>query len=355
MSFDVNNLEKRKRIFMTETDLRDAARCQGCKVLPICGGWGDFDDSRWCSKECDYCRAICCRHPKAQQIVRSIGGLGIMNVEWKPFETDLPPVIPQLNAHAFDVAHPAYGISAKKLYYPDSGGWSKEKDLKARFKVPQEAKLVISFSVKDIILDSWLRDLDMACARIAEYNFDYAIAMNFSMYDNYPPFDRLVNLRRQYFTMERLQEHGVKVIPGIGYVRAVDLERQAEWCRKNRPPLVSLNMTTMRNNPTHKAWKHRIDTLERFREKCGYPIRFLLTGASGPKRLQSLVARLDGLHFYDTKTYRFAEFHRKVWDYKWDKAVPVGEMFFNNLEYATWLYETTEEEKQMPQAATGGN
>ncbi len=347
MSFDVKDRKDKRRIFMSDRDLEESARCGACKILPICGGWGEFDDSRWCSKECGFCRAICCGSPRASEAIKQIGGLGIMNVKWKPFETELPPVVPQLNAKSFGVEHPAYGLSAKKIYYPDSGGWSKEKDLKARFGIPKTSKLVLSFSMKDLILDSWSRNLEETCDKIAEYEFDYACAMNFSMYYNYPPLDRLINMRRRFYTMELLQDRGVKVIPGIGWVRPIDLRRQAEWCRANRPSVVSVNFTTNRQNASRKDWKVEVDSLLKFREMCGYHVNFMLTGASGPKRLKSMVEAIDGLRFYDAKVYRYAEFHRCIWSTKeWDYTKSVRDHFFDNLEYLSWLYESTEEEKQ---------
>jgi len=346
MSFDVVNMKAQDRMLMSESDLEQSVKCLNCKIFPICGGWGEFDDSRWCTMECDYCRAVCCKRPGAVDIIKDVGGLGIMKVRWKPFDMDdLPPVIPQLNSQSYGVKHPAYGVSAKKLYYPHTDGWAKEKDLKKRFKIPEASKLILSFSIKDVILDSWLRNLDKACKNLSEYNFDYALAPNFSMYGNYPPLDRLVNLRRQFFMMERLQEYGVKVIPGVEIVRTIDMKRLAKWCRVNRPPMVFLNMTMRREHPTEKEWQWRIDTFIKFREMCGYPIQYIVIGASGPRRLKNVIERLGGVIFYDTKTYRFAEFHRKVWDSLWDKSKSVRDLFFENLEYLNWVYESTMEEQ----------
>jgi len=346
MAFEVARIKEKERLRMTVKDLEDSVRCQGCKIYPICGGWGEFDDSRWCTQECEWCRAICCRSPKAKESIKQLNGLGIQNVKWVPFEVDLPPIIPQLNAHSFGVYHPAYGISAKKLFYPTTGGWSKEKNLRKRFGIPSESKIVLSFSVKDVILDTWAHFLDEACERLAEYDIDYVTAMNFSIYRNYPPLDRLVSLRRRFYTMERLQNHGIKVIPSIGWVREIDLKRQARWCRENKPSMVSYNMTMIRARPGNSDWEPEMDQLRKFREWCGYPVKFLMTGASGPSRIKGLVTDLDGVIFYDTKTYRFAEFHRKVWDLDWDKSVSVKDMFSQNLEYSSWVYDLTLEDKE---------
>jgi len=276
-----------------------------------------------------------------------------MGVKWKPFEIDLPPIIPQLNAKTFGVEHPAYGISAKKLYYPVTGGWSQEKDLKKRFGIKPEAKVVLSFTMKDIILDQWAMDIEGACERLAEYNVDYYLAPDFSIYSNYPPLDRLVNLRRIWLMMDGLQKHGGKVIPGVGWSRSVDMARQAEWCRANRPSMVCLTMTVCRCATKHKAWIEMLDKLERFQEECGYSVRFFLIGASSPARMRSLAGRFEGAIFYDAKTYRYAEFHRKVWDKKWDHSVSVKDMFAQNMEYLQWIYDEVMEEKSGFQQVAG--
>lgn len=345
MSFEITHVKKGSRYAMSERDLKDVIRCETCKLRPLCGGWAEFDDSRWCTEDCTFCRAVCCRNKHSQDIVRELGGLGINSVKYKKFDVDLPPVIPQINAQTFGVWSPAYVVSAKKLYYPQSAGWSKEKDLKKRFKIPPESKLILSFSVKDVILDSWSNNIRGVCEEISKYNIDYAIGMNFSVYGNYPPLDIAVSIRKRFLSIQYLQEFGVKVIPLLARFRDIDFKRHVAWFQKNQPSAVWWNMTMLRYGTHTDAWSRELNYIKKFREACGYPIKFIIAGASGQNRLKSIASEIPGVYFHDCKSYRFAEFHRKVWDMKWDKTVSVKDMFFDNYEYLTNVYESAVEDR----------
>jgi len=350
MGFDISKVPKHKRHFFSTAELEKTARCLSCKIRPICGGWRPEDDARWCTGQCDHCRAVCCDRPDKDKVLEGLGTLRLTE-RWAPWSfaespQDWPPFIWQLNGTAYNLYQPIYTIALKHIFYWRYQSWGRERDLKARFNIPAESKLCLNFATKDRVLDMWLENIEAVYDKIAWYQgVDFVFAINFSMYDNYPPLDRLVNLKRCFQSLEKLQQRGVNVVPDVGWVRLIDVDRCADWVRGNNVPVVSLNMQTVRRM-NEKQLEREVKLLERFFDRVGYPVRMVFFGASGPKRMRRLLEVCQNATFVDAQAYRYAEFHRHCYgDRGWSHGNTIPDLFVDNAEYLQSAYDTIIEEK----------
>jgi len=191
-----------------------------------------------------------------------------------------------------------------------------------------------------------LDNIEVVYDRLARYNVDFMFSVNFSMYDNYPPFDRLVNLKRGFKSIEALQARGVKIVPDVGWLRPVDVERCAAWVRDNDVPVVSLNMQTVRRMRLAQLEKD-VEYIHMFLEKVGRPVRIIFFGASGSKYMSRFINEFKNVSFVDAMAYRYAEFKRYCYgDRGWNHDMSKKEHFLTNAEYLFTFYDTLQEEMQ---------
>jgi hypothetical protein len=311
-----------------------------------CGGFYELDDSRYCTHDCQSCRAICCKSPHRFKEMDRVGGPDFTDSRWVPFDLRLPPIIYQLNSQAWNIRLPAYIVSIKHLFYIDFLTWSREKDLRVRYKVPNESLIGISFCVLDKYLDEMLKmGYEKMADKIAEYKVDFVCGVNFSMYDNYPRWDHLVNLKRRFHMMKLLQERGVKVIPDYGWIVKQDFDRVLAWAKENQPSIVAFNFQTIHTTTTMKAWGLSVARMKDFEDRAGYPFKWVVFGASRDSRAKYLIANLKDVTIVDTKSYRYAEFHRQTVDRLWYKEDSPKDIFLRNAEHMDFVCDSAREGK----------
>jgi hypothetical protein len=231
---------------------------------------------------------------------------------WEPWELDFPPVGHQLNANVRNHYEELYAVNIKFLYYDDRRTWSRHKNLKARFGIPKESKLAITFTSKDEPLDQLLDSLPDMAEEIAKYEgVDFVFAPNFSVYTNYPRIDNLFNIKRKMVALEEFQKQGIKVIPSIAYVNSTDFKNLATWMKDNKCPYMYMNFQVVSTTTNTAEWNALVHGMEQFRKYVGHEIRVFLFGCTGKDRIESILNMYNGpVTFMDSKAYRLAEYHK---------------------------------------------
>lgn len=341
---------------LTERDRVYLQNCRTCDVQELCGGWSIYNDARWCqgpdSKICwDGCRAICSRNPEKVDYFTqlldpqdiswrddpdngfpwAVPDLSIQRHKWLQWDMDWPDVGFQLNAHANWQYQPLYTVSLKHLFYAGRDTWSPQKDLKARFQIPEESCLAITMTTHDKILDELEPQMDRFYDEIAEYeNVDFVLAPNFSIYNNYPRMDNLFRNKFRFMGMEKLQERGVKVVPSIYYVTKTDFHNVVAWMRDNQCNVFMMNAQTVATTTGTREWLAFIRRAVAIRDSLDFPVRLMLYGGVGGDRQRSVLEEYGpDVTFIDAKSYRLAEYHKDI-DEKVDRDIDVKELFHLN-------------------------
>ena len=326
---------------------RQTCGCATCPAKDICAGPNPRCDARFCGEACGSCRAVCNRHMNRDGMLESVGGDFLFDdIKWKPFDLGpVPSVMFQMNT---PIKRPTtaqgFIVNVRKIFYGedskgDSLNWSPQKYLRTRFRLPLDSLIGITFTAPDEVVDYLGFDLEETCDRIAEFEVDFVFGINFSIYENYPSFDALYNLKRRFLSLKLLQERGVKVVPDIGWLSYKDRQRVFDWLADNDIRYMARNYQTVAAKSATGTWTTFLKELEFTRKK--FPdVHLFLHGCSGRKRVESIRKHVDGpITFIDAKSQRLAEFHKDLYG-KVDREAHVDDLFERNtVELRKWAGE----------------
>jgi hypothetical protein len=234
-------------------------------------------------------------------------------------EFELPPFFPQL-LNGLEVPsvlsrEPAIGVGIAKVLTPRgrvSHRTVPERygthSLRAQWGISEGSLLLCLGNA----LDGYLERLwpaqrhENAFGRIQALGFDAATSLNFSIYLDRPRLEHLVNIKRTWLTVQRMQEtSGLVPIPHLQWGHPLDLERQIRYAREQGFHTFTLNMQLVKR----QGWDV-VETGLLILQEQAPDIRLLFTGVASLKRMAELVAAFPEASFTNTTCHYLA--HRRV-------------------------------------------
>lgn len=332
MGFESITLSQERRKAAGLTCNTSTCGCDTCPVKAFCKGPSSTCDAKFCSTRlkdsigCIGCRAVCNKNPDRATLIKSLGGAGFDDVTWNSFDETFPDVMFQINSLVYNRPDDFYIINSKKLTYLDTLNWSPQKNLYHRFKLSPKGKTILSFFTNDAWMDNYAADLKDLSKEIKKFNPTYVFGPDFSVYENYPRFDIIVNLRRRILSIKYFQDQGLKVIPTLGWIREEDLDRMIEWALKNKIKYALINLQTIALPVHNPAWQKKLNDLKRIRKELP-DCEILIVGSTAENRLKSIMENIGKVKLIDTRCYRLAEYHKDLNEVKYDKSKSVLDLF----------------------------
>jgi hypothetical protein len=204
------------------------------------------------------------------------------------------------------LAEPVYMIPVDSLLDRFTLNWARTTDLHARFSIPADSKIGISFCFRDWLLDRFRDREDLVADAISKFNADFVLPINYSVYRNFPRLDQLMAMRRRMLTLKLFQERGLKVIPDIGAIRDVDVDRWGDWIIRENCDTIFMTVQTVKGKMTKPEYKIKFGMLLKLREKLGSDVRFLIQGVSA-KRMPFFLSQLGKVSFVNHAAWVKAE------------------------------------------------
>jgi hypothetical protein len=177
--------------------------------------------------------------------------------------------------------------------------------LRAQWGLPEDALLLCLGNYLDDYLEKLWRaqDAEDVWGRLQTLGFDAATSLNFSIYLDRPRLEHLVNIKRTWLTVQRMQATTSLIpIPHLQWATILDLERQLDYVRAQGFHTLTLNLQMIKR----QGW----DTVA-----AGIPIlqeqapdfRLLFTGVAGLKRIVELAAAFPSASFTNTTAHYLAQ------------------------------------------------
>ncbi len=280
------------------TELRD---CQGCDALgELCKG--DEEHAFFCREMAGWPEAV--------------GGLALDAplAPQPPFR--LPPFLPQLlnglEVPAMIAREPAVAAGIAKALTPQ-GKVSRRavperygtQSLRAQWGIGAETLLLCMGNSLDPYLEKLWRaqGREKVWGRLQSLGFDVATSLNFSIYLDHPRLEHLVNIKRTWLTVKRMQEtSGLIPIPHLQWGAHLDLERQLTYAQSQGFHTLTLNLQMFKR----QGWDTVLDGIAAIREHAP-ELRFLIAGVAGLKRLAELADLLPNASFTNTTAHYLAQ------------------------------------------------
>ena len=303
MGFDLQKLTLLQRsIQIAPHDEIIKAACRVCKYYDLCGGFWVWDDSRWCDEDCADCPARCCHRKHWFTDARMLGGLSFDDISWTPWEIEWPDLVWSIGGRTGMLPEPVYMIPVDSLMDRYTLRWARTKDLRKRFSIPKESKIGISFCFQDHRLNKFKDHEDLVANALERYEADFVMPINYSVYRNYPRLDQLLAMRRRMLSLKLFQERGLNVLPDMGAIRNIDVERWGDWVRRENCKTVFMTFQTVKGNMKTTNFKIKFGVLQRLREKVGPDVRFVIQGVS-TKRMCFFISQLGKVSFANSAAW----------------------------------------------------
>ncbi len=275
--------------------------CQGCPAL------GEF-----CEGDVEH--AARCREMEGWP--EAIGGLAldVPLLPQPPFE--LPSFLPQLlnglEVPSVLAREPAVTVGIAKALTPQ-GKVSRRavperygtQSLRAQWGIGEETLLMCMGNTMDGTLERlWMaQGEENIWGRLEGLGFDAATSLNFSIYLDRPRLEHLVNIKRSWLTVKRMQEtSGLIPIPHLQWGAPLDLDRQLDYARSQGFHTLTLNLQMFKR----QGWDTVLDGIAAVRERAP-GLRLLIAGVAGLKRLAELAEMLPNACFTNTTTHYLAQ------------------------------------------------
>jgi hypothetical protein len=254
----------------------------------------------------------------------AVGGLAL-DVPLAPQASfELPPFLPQLlnglAVPAMIAREPAVAVGIAKALTPQGRvsrravpGRHGAQSLRAQWGIGEESMLLCVGNTMDLYLERLWRaqGRENVWGRLQALGFDAATSLNFSIYLDRPRLEHLVNVKRTWLTVKRMQEtSGLIPIPHLQWGARLDLERQLAYARSQGFHTLTLNLQMFKR----QGWEAVLDGIAVIRQQAP-ELRFLVAGVAGLKRLAELAALLPNACFTNTTAHYLAQRYVRLQHY----------------------------------------
>ncbi|WP_027719502.1 DUF4417 domain-containing protein [Desulfovirgula thermocuniculi] len=272
--------------------------CPGCR-RPLLGCVPE-------ARRCGRCPYVCPDRPGLAAYVNShLGG----TLELEPvavrraarLPAHLPLVATRLHERPPEGLSPWYALHAGKV----SGGLWRSGGFRRAYNLPEGAGLALSLYVDDASLERfWQRRRERYGVIAAE--FDVAFAPNFSVYEDAPRMEHLLNMRRSNIVAAEMTRLGIAVVPDVSWYCKEDLDRWAALAGESRVPAVAFSFQTVgRENKGSGAWRAYLAGLRYLCGRLPAGVRVVVVGANSAEKISAVLGAVGGrdVSFLDTLSF----------------------------------------------------
>lgn len=227
--------------------------------------------------------------PNIDMWLASTRGIGLLDVVAKDVSIPrLPNFIPTVrrgSGKLFTQYRPEYvGVLLRDVVSPVK--LEVAKNLNERTGAPIGTKFVLLGYGSDQLIENLWPHKKAILEQLAVLDWAAVTSVNYSIWDDQPHAERLINIKRGLLTYEDWQDIGVPAIPHIYWYGRKDLDAWVEWLHKN--PLIATVAINLQTLAAQDSWSKAMDDLTYFVSKLDRDIHFLITGPQKLARIEQL-------------------------------------------------------------------
>lgn len=178
--------------------------------------------------------------------------------------------------------------------------------IRTEYGLSESTKTILGFYAPDPVLENFWKYRGERYQMIAR-EFNAAFAPNFSVYEDSPRMEHIVNMRRSNLVVSEMAAQGIIAIPDIGWYNLNDLDRWITFVREAGISLAAFSFQTVgrKNKSYSAAWRSYIAGLRYFHQRIPENVRLVLIGINSPVRMKEVYRILAGrnLSFLDTNSF----------------------------------------------------
>lgn len=283
--------------------------CSNCNYKDFCFGCKEQCDAKFC-------------HKLGKGLSCNMEDCGI------PCKLGLPILLPNIKKNDFEeCCNLSYNtIESKNIIKIDSNVWevnsdylidirlimgkkgfTKNIDLKQRLKIPKSSKLYLSFCVPDNYLDLF-ESINDRWEILESFKFDGILAPNFSIYNNDPCCNRMLNEYRKRIEIKEACKLNINIYPEL-YLDSDHFLHYLNWITKTKTKIVYVSFQKSGYNTKSDKWKQEVELLNKAVNTLE-GVKFLIIGAMGDNRYKTIQSIIPDAVFIDDIIYRVTACNR---------------------------------------------
>jgi len=184
------------------------------------------------------------------------------------------------------------------------------RSLRSQWGVGKDALLLCLGNTLDSYLERlWAVQADEnAWGHLQALGFNAATSLNFSIYLDRPRLEHLVNLKRSWLTVRRVQDtSGLVPIPHLQWATILDLQRQLRYAREQGFHTLTLNLQMIKR----QGWETVAAGLAVIREEAP-DIHLLFAGVASLRRMGWLATLFPTASFTNITAHYLAQRHVRL-------------------------------------------
>ena len=166
-------------------------------------------------------------------------------------------------------------------------------ELKRRYKLPKKCRLVLIGTAKDEALQKLWANSDRLkiWEHIAKMGFDWITGFSFSVWDDDPRTDQIINQDRNFLTHDYFVSHGIPTIPFVFPFNEEDYESYGDWMSKRKDINIVAIFATSYSHM--KSFAQLVKNMRKIQKYARRKLKFLVVGASTKAKIRKLMSEFD--------------------------------------------------------------
>lgn len=290
--------------------------CQACPFLPDCGGvFSDYDCLGSCCGDPEHCQIACPRSHHFGEVVQDSGGWNRRIPTLKQNRAcSLPLYVPciQNGSQRHEplsvpvVAVPTFTVTR----HVTRQRFSSAADFRNHFGLSPQSRVILLSVKDDPDLESYWKysESRLLPEYLATLGVEHITAPNFSLANNVPRTEHLVNLARSLRCIEEFSRAGMSVIPHLNSCNERQWRFWADFLKEHPEiTLVAKEFQTGAAIPRIAQW--HIEQLQMVQERIGRGLHLL---AVGGRRHMGLLLKLEQFTIIDSVPFLRTIFRRRM-------------------------------------------
>lgn len=206
------------------------------------------------------------------------------------------------------------------------------------YNLDPRTKLGIHFYTPDRTLEGLWRNRSRLYPFLS--GFDLVFGPNFSIYEDSPRTEHLLNMKRSTVMYREMLEEGIRVVPDVGWYGREDLDRWAAWIAENKIPIVAFSTQVVGfGKRATNAWRGYLAGLKYLLSRTPEEVRVVVVGLGGPERIQALFDYIPDREFVfmNSRAFVNARKGRDAWGRPTTDA-NFDDLFLENVKSLNLLY-----------------
>lgn len=323
--------------------------CKRCVYFNRCGGCS-FCEASVCRYNCKYCGTLCLKRGEAvvfsKKIIKDIKLIG--NSE---YDIDFHiPIIPDKLKECFDYSN-FFGVHGGNALKSNGKGFRKayKNSIFETLNIDSKCRGILEFYVKDRTLEGIWDNRETFYKEISNLNISFVIAPNFSVYEDAPRLEHLINISRSLIIYNEMIQRGIKAIPDVSWYNINDLNFWVNLINESKCKVIafSFQVVDVRLKASN-LWKNYLAGFRYLCNRIEHKLKVIIAGINSYERIREIrIAAGNNVSLHILNQSAYIQSQRGMYSRNRcrDIDTPKELLFKKNVDYFNYIYSSLNERR----------